>query len=286
MKTVFQKASSSASSLKSRPLRSVKNLTASAGITLMSAHAGIVYVADYNLTLSSSNTKTIPPATTESVVIDGTPVFTAILGSRQSNVPEISMINWDNGFNPLGFPIDGDKNPGTAFVFREEDEIPPATAHELSPSVLTNLFTHYNALSEGETAYIGFQFNPTGNQVLNGWIEFRLDQKVINSSSYTLTRYAYEDTGAPILAGQVGTLGPQGPQIIVTEYYEPTEGQSAFRVTVTSRQGATYQLQYSPNLETEFENVGDPVPAVGPALILEDSNAPEDRGFYRVLETR
>lgn len=68
-----------------------------------------------------------------------------------------------------------------------------------------------NWTGSGE-AYFGFQFNPTGAQVLYGWARAQYDDnnggKGGGAASLTLLEVAYEDSGAAITTGAVATPAP------------------------------------------------------------------------------
>lgn len=196
---LFAMKPSNTSSLKSRPLRSAGHAAAAAGVALMTANAGVVYVDDLNTTVSSATDKSgTAPLGSAAIPIDGTPAFTANL---QSGSPlTISIDNRQNGFAAYGV---GSKGGNPAVVFSTGETIPPPGPTILATDYSLNLINFYNALAPGESAYIGFAFNPTGSQELYGWAEFEMGTKSTTSNSFTLTRYAYEDSGAGIQAGQI-----------------------------------------------------------------------------------
>lgn len=193
-------------SLKSRPLRASTQAAAAAGFALMSANADIVYVDNLNVSFGSSAGKNNIPAgvlTEVPVTLAGVPAFTAKVQADGLNPPPVIGFNgFTNGFQAYA----DSKSSGQIVAFAEGTTISGIPADQTD----INLTAIYNtALGLGITAsprpsyYVGFEFNPTGNQPLFGWMELQATSVSPNTPTFTLTRYAYDDSGAPIAAGEI-----------------------------------------------------------------------------------
>lgn len=196
--------------LKSRPLRSAGRSTVAAVATLVTANAVVIYNDSLNASLASAKDKSgAAPLVSQAITIAGTAVFDANLRSSVNGkgfYETISIVNYQNGFGGYGFTIFSDTRLRT---FAAGDIIPGEGAVSTDP--FFNLI-FFGYLNPGETAFIGFSFNPSGSQDLFGWIEFRMDKKDAGDTGFTLTRYAYEDSGAFIEAGAVPE--PSGPLLL------------------------------------------------------------------------
>jgi hypothetical protein len=82
---------------------------------------------------------------------------------------------------------------GSSFIADSGGANPSTTAYIFS----YDLPTSYQWTS-GQTGYFGFQFNPTGSQVLYGWGKLTAE---FGSNSMNLVDWAYETSGSSILAG-------------------------------------------------------------------------------------
>lgn len=116
------------------------------------------------------------------LLMEASPDFEAIVGPDfyVSNLAQGALIdgagNFQGGSGGFGYLA--------TFVDNQTDFSPPE-------SVVWNF---------GSDGYIGFRFNPSGSQQLYGWghVTISADRTVL-----TLVDWAYENTGAPIHAGEI-----------------------------------------------------------------------------------
>jgi hypothetical protein len=77
----------------------------------------------------------------------------------------------------------------------------PRTAYALRMTGVTKHGPqHFGQWQDGETGYLGLRFDPPAPTVYYGWAEITMTSR----QSITLDGYAYDNSGAPILAGDTG----------------------------------------------------------------------------------
>ena len=87
--------------------------------------------------------------------------------------------------------------------------VPISVAKTFSPNAFSvfksgNIQNAVNFVS-GASTYIGFQFNPSGSQVLYGWANVTLTNGG-SFGTFTINSWAYDNTGASILTGQTSAV--------------------------------------------------------------------------------
>ena len=90
--------------------------------------------------------------------------------------------------------------------------VPISVAKAFSPIISDvlksgNIQNAVNFVS-GASTYIGFQFNPSGSQVLYGWANVTLTNGG-SFGTFTINNWAYDNTGASILTGQSVSAVPE-----------------------------------------------------------------------------
>ncbi|MCO6046133.1 PEP-CTERM sorting domain-containing protein [Aeoliella sp. ICT_H6.2] len=171
----------------------------STGATLMSANAAIVYSGPQNLSTNALLGLDPPSADTEMVNIDASGDFEFLMVSFSGKGPATHVL-----FSQAGDKISsGLNNPyhGGAYIgnLSADATIGPGGAFVSGWDVFTDE-VYSGEWPAGSSGFIGFKFNPTGSQDLYGWGKLTLSP---DNTILTLVDWAYENTGAPISAGQV-----------------------------------------------------------------------------------
>jgi len=162
---------------------------AAIGLAAPETSASIIYSGIENLPI-------FPSTVNGGVYFDLEPPFTSAQGTR--------MTGWE--FNPYDFGRNLYVNGNTSFVLLG------GNAANLPMNTMINGSSTFSApnaaagvsITEGNTGYIGFKFDPdgiAGTQTFFGWVQMTVGGDTFGNGK--VVAWAYENTGAAIQAGAV-----------------------------------------------------------------------------------
>jgi hypothetical protein len=177
-----------------RSLTATATATAAGAAALLTANAAIILTDNVNLTADLDN----PADQFQNTFVTSSPstgfqLYTGFDGKSGQQYAGVNTISSQlvrdspsgNSLLQMGTGISVDA--GSSFTSGGQNIANPSLAS--------------GWLTRGSSGYFGFSINPSGSLPLYGWGE--LVRSATGTDTITLTRYAYEDSGAAILTGAV-----------------------------------------------------------------------------------
>ncbi len=174
--------------------------------SLMSLNAAIIYSGVQNLDTRVSWTGE-PVSDSRGVNLDGQGELEFFMRSHITFQSAGHSLNINTGtpWTPSGMPFDAVTvqpiGPGLFLSILGADTL--INSDSVFPTNRSLVIVNW---PNGTDAYFGFRLKPPDSQVLYGWGRLQVTSVMSpgsGSGGMTLVEWAYEDTGSPILAGQV-----------------------------------------------------------------------------------
>ncbi len=192
---------------KSGLTRSLTATAAAAGTAaLLTANAAIILTDNVNLTVDLDN----PAYQTQNAFVTSSPstgfqLYTLFDGKGGSQI---------TGVNTISSQLVRDSPSGNSLLQMGAGiSVDAGSSFTTGGQNIANASYASGWLTRGSSGYFGFSINPSGSLPLYGWGE--LVRSATGTDTMTLTRYAYENSGAAILTGAVTAVPEPGSYAVL-----------------------------------------------------------------------